>query len=105
MRVLPLCREISEMTVIRWRLIPTADWIAKINRKLIGWSNYFCLGPVSPAYAAVDQHVRRTLRRWLCAKHKVRRGATARFPDQHLYEVLGLKRLSDRTRNFSWAKT
>ncbi len=53
-KVQRLCREISDMTSCRWRLIDTQDWVAKINRKLIGWSNYFCLGPVSPAYAVVD---------------------------------------------------
>jgi RNA-directed DNA polymerase len=104
-KVQRLCREISDMTSCRWRLIDTQDWVAKINRKLIGWSNYFCLGPVSPAYAAVDSHVRRRLRQWLYAKHQVRRGGTARFPDQYLYGELGLKRLGERTRNFSWAKT
>ena len=54
-----------------------------------------------PAYAAVDQHVRRRLRQWLYAKHQIRRGGTARFPDQYLYQTLGLTRLSVRTRNFS----
>lgn len=104
-KVQRLCREISDMTSCRWRLIDTQDWVAKINRKLIGWSNYFCLGPVSPAYAVVDSHVRRRLRQWLYAKHQVRQGGTARFPDQYLYGELGLKRLGERTRNFSWAKT
>ncbi len=32
------------------------DRIGKINSKLAGWSNYFQLGPVSKAYAAVDRH-------------------------------------------------
>jgi hypothetical protein len=30
----------------------------KLNRTMIGWANYFCLGPVSKAYRAVDQHAR-----------------------------------------------
>ncbi len=25
--------------------------VAKLNRTMIGWANYFCLGPVSNAYA------------------------------------------------------
>jgi hypothetical protein len=28
----------------------------------------------------------------------------SRFPDRYLHEVLGLVRLSDRTRDFPWAK-
>jgi hypothetical protein len=27
---------------------------AKLNRVMIGWANYFCLGPVSKAYRAVE---------------------------------------------------
>ena len=60
--------------------------------------------PVSQAYRAIDQHVCRRLRHWLCVKHQVRGHGTARFPDARLYQELGLVRLSARTRSFSWAK-
>ena len=104
-KVQQLCCEISEMTSRLWTLIDAEDRIDRLNRKLIGWANYFCLGPVSKSYAAVDSHVRHRLRRWLCAKHKVPGQGTSRFPDEYLYQELGLARLSVRTRNFSWAKT
>ena len=104
-KVQSLCREISEMTSRRWTLLPAEDRVARINRKLTGWSNYFCLGPVSKAYKAVDRHVCRRLRRWLCAKHKVEGQGTSRFPDEYLYDALHLTRLELRTRNFSWANT
>jgi Group II intron, maturase-specific domain len=29
---------------------------AKLNRAMIGWANYFCLGPASKAYRAVEKH-------------------------------------------------
>lgn len=104
-KVQQLCREISEMTSRRWTLLDAEDRIDRLNRKLIGWANYFCLGPVSKAYAAVDSHVRHRLRQWLCAKHKVPGQGTSRYPDEYLHQTLGLTRLSMRTRNFSWAKT
>lgn len=103
-KILRLCREISEATSGRWTLKDVEDRVARLNRTLIGWSNYFCLGPVSKAYAAVDQHACKRLRQWLCKKHKVRGSGTTRFPDQYLYNELGLVQLSKRTRNFPWAK-
>lgn len=29
--------------------------VAQLNRKLTGWATYFCLGPVSQAYRAIDE--------------------------------------------------
>ncbi len=104
-KVQSLCREISEMTSRRWTLLPVEDRVARLNRKLTGWSNYFCLGPVSKAYKMVDRHVCRRLRQWLCAKHKIRGQGTSHFPDKHLYDELSLVQLEMRTRNFSWANT
>ena len=46
--------------------------MTQINGKLVGWANYFSLGPVSKAYHAIEQYTKRRLRRWLCHKHKVR---------------------------------
>jgi hypothetical protein len=102
-KITRLCREISEATSGRWVLKDVADRVATLNRKLNGWANYFRLGPVSKAYAAVDQHVSRRLRQWLCKKHKVRGSGTSRFPDTHLYDKLGLVRLSAKTRTLPWA--
>ena len=97
-------RAISELTNRRWLLIDTELQVAKLNRLLTGWANYFCLGPVSKAYRAIDAHVVERVRRWLCMKHKTPGRGTARFPDEHLYETLGLKRLAPTTRNLPWAK-
>ena len=98
-----VCDAISESTGRRTVLLSAGEQVARLNRLLGGWANYFCLGPVSQAYRAIDQHVCRRLRQWLCVKHKVRGHGTARFPDARLYQELGLVRLSVRTRSFSWA--
>ena len=102
-KITSLCREISDMTSRRWTLLSVEDRIAQINRKLTGWSNYFCLGPVSKAYRAVDRHACRRLRQWLCVKHKVRNRGITRFPDEYLHQTLGLIKLPLRTRRFTWA--
>jgi len=99
-----LCREVSELTRRRWLLFDVEDRVERLNRVLRGWSNYFCLGPVSKAYRSVDWHARRRLRQWLRAKHKVQSKGTARFPDEYLHQRLGLIQLELRTRDFPWAK-
>ena len=103
-KVRRICDEISERTGRHTTLLSVEEMVAHLNRMLAGWANYFCLGPVSPAYRAIDRHVCRRLRQWLCAKHKVQGRGTARFPDEHLHQVLRLARLGPRTRTWVWAK-
>jgi group II intron reverse transcriptase/maturase len=95
---------LSEVTDRRTGLLDAEEIVGRLNWKLRGWASYFCLGPVSPAYRLLDTHARQRLRRWLCKKHKVASRGTSRFPDQYLYEVLGLVHLAPRTRDLPWAK-
>lgn len=98
-----ICRKISEQTHRRWSLTAVETRVLSLNRLMIGWANYFRLGAVSPAYAAVDRHARRRLRQWLCRKHKVQGRGTSRYPDEYLDRELGLTRLAVRTRSLPWA--
>jgi len=102
-RVIRICEAISEMTGRNQLLLDQGMVVAKLNRTMIGWANYFCLGPVSKAYRAVERHARKRLRQWLCAKHQISWQATQKYPDAMLHEVLGLIRLTERTRSFPWA--
>src|SRR5881392_4072626 len=89
-RVIRICAAISEMTGRDQTLLDREMVVAKLNRTMIGWANYFCLGPVSKAYSAVENHARNRLLQWLCAKHKLVWPAAKRFPETSLHEVLGL---------------
>ena len=84
-------------------MMDAADRVVELDRMLVGWANYFRLGPVSKAYRIVDIHTRYRLRQWLCAKHKVKGQGTSRFPGEHLDQTLGLVKLQSRTRNLLWA--
>lgn len=88
-----LCGEISELTKRSTTRMEVEAQIGRINRKLRGWSNYFCVGTISRAYRHIDSHVRYRVRQWLCAKFQVPGQGTARFPDDYLYRELGLYRL------------
>jgi len=104
-RVQRLCRAVSEVTGRHSTQQDAETIVGTLNRKLMGWSNYFCLGPVSKAYRAVDKHTTRRLRQWLCTKHKVAGQGTGKFPDEALYRQFGLIRLTQRTNSLPWATT
>jgi len=88
-----LCGEISELTTRRMTWLDVDEQMGRINRKLHGWSNYFCIGTVSKAYRAIHSHVRDRVRRWLCAKFKVCGQGEARFPDVYRHQKLKLHQL------------
>jgi RNA-directed DNA polymerase len=104
-RVIRICEAISRETGRNKTLLDQGTVVGTLNRMMIGWANYFCLGPVSKAYQAVERHARKRLRQWLCAKHKVSWPATKRFPEADLHDVRGLVRLTTRTRSFPWANS
>jgi RNA-directed DNA polymerase len=100
-----LGREISRLTGPEWTWLDEKTQVARLNRTMVGWANYFCLGRVGRAYRNVNHHAMKRLRQWLCRKHKVRgQRGTSRFSDQYLHEQLGLVNIEKLTRNRLWAK-
>jgi RNA-directed DNA polymerase len=57
-----VCAAISAETGQNKTLLDEAAVAAKLNRIMVGWANYFCLGPVSKAYRAVERHARGCIR-------------------------------------------
>jgi RNA-directed DNA polymerase len=103
-RVIRICQAISGETGRNRTLLDHTTVVTKLNQMMNGWANYFCLGPVSKAYKAIDRHARKRLRQWLCAKHKAKWPATGKFPEASLHAKFGLVCLPERTHSFSWAK-
>ena len=103
-RVIRICQAISSETGRNKTQLDHQIIVTQLNRMMNGWANYFCLGPVSKAYRAIEQHARKRLRQWLCAKHKATWPATGKFPEASLHDKFGLIRLTERMRSFSWAK-
>jgi RNA-directed DNA polymerase len=69
------------------------DVVGQVNRRLVGWANYFRLGTLSGVYRALDAYTCMLLRRFLVRRHKVSGRGTRRFSNQVLRAQLGLKQL------------
>ncbi len=87
-RVIRICQAISSETGRNRTQLDHKTVVTKLNQMMNGWANYFCLGPVSKAYQAVDRHACKRLRQWLCAKHKEARLTTRKYSDAILHDRL-----------------
>jgi group II intron reverse transcriptase/maturase len=101
-KIQALCRAISEETGRSSTFLDPAVMVTRLNRMLVGWANYFCLGPVKAANRIVDTHACLRLRQWLGRKLKVQGTSRSRFSELHLRR-LGLIRLEGRRCNHLWA--
>jgi RNA-directed DNA polymerase len=88
-----LTRKLSEQTARRWLWLEPAEMVARLNRLLQGWGNYFRLGTVAAAYVRVNAHTRRRLRQWLTRKYPGRGSLGSRPGDRDPTATLGLLRL------------
>ncbi len=92
-KVARLREELSEMTGRNTTWLEVDEQIGRINRKLRGWSNYFCIGTCRQAYKSITEHVRHRVRQWLSAKFRVSGRGKTRFTNAHLHGELRLYRL------------
>jgi RNA-directed DNA polymerase len=100
-----ICDAVSEATGRRWTWRDPRLLVRDLNRQLVGWANYFSLGPVSPAYQAVMSHTRWRVCQWLRRKGVVGGGRTARGLARYLHDTLGLIDLAShrKAQLSSWA--
>jgi group II intron reverse transcriptase/maturase len=88
---------IYEETARNWLWLSEEEMIAKLNRILVGWRNYFSVGTVQHSYREIDAYLFQRLRQWWCRKHEVRNRRDSRFSTQFLYQHLGLVQLRAQT--------
>ena len=100
-RVIGKIRDATERRVL-W--LSAEEMVTGLNRVLIGWANYYSLGPVYQAYRAIDRYTPLRLRRWLRNKHKISNTGARCFPYEYLYDTLGLVQLQSLARSLPRAK-
>ena len=88
-KVQGICATLSELTRRSTIGQTVGEVVQRLNRRIQGWANYFCLGSVGAAYRAVTIHARGRLRQWLGRKNGKRVWAS-RCPEKHLHATLGL---------------
>ena len=78
--------------------------VAAISRLLRGWAEYFNQGPVLPTYKLIRWYVQRRLQRWLVRRSGQAGTGYRQYPDEYLYETLGLYALPRRRADLPSAK-
>ena len=59
---------------------PPEEVVVAVNRKPRGWSRYFSVGTLEPAYRTVDRYTEALFRQFLVRRHKVPGRGTRRVP-------------------------
>jgi RNA-directed DNA polymerase len=79
----------------QWLLSTAEIRVMEINQILRGWCGYFNQGPVIASYKILRKYTEKRLRRWLVDKSK-QRGTTGyrQYPDEYLYDELGLYKIA-----------
>jgi RNA-directed DNA polymerase len=98
-----ICAALSEQTQRQWGFLDPSELVARFNRMMRGWANYFCLGAVSAAYRIVDAHACFRLRQWLGRRERVQGSSRSRYSEPYLRRTFGLLKLEGRPRQRSCA--
>jgi RNA-directed DNA polymerase len=68
----------------------------KLNRRLVGWANYFSYGTISKTRRGVDFYVQDRVRHFLRRRMKIDGRGTAKFSEERVFgklEVLSVRKL------------
>lgn len=85
--------KIHDETARRWNLESPEKRVTELNALLRGWSGYFNQGRVIRAYRIIQRYTDARLRRWLIRRQGKRGTGYRQYPNEYLYETLGLYKL------------
>jgi group II intron reverse transcriptase/maturase len=90
-----IIQRIHDETTPRWNLGSAETRVSALNALLRGWSGYFNQGRVIRTYRVIQGYTRRRLQRWLIRRQGKRGTGYRQYPDEYLYETLGLYQLPE----------
>jgi group II intron reverse transcriptase/maturase len=90
-----LLARIHEETTSHWNWQRPAERVEVLNPILRGWCQYFNQGPVGNVYRVIRKYLERRFRRWLMRREQRRGTGYKQYPDDFLYEALGLFRMPE----------
>jgi len=99
-----LLRRVHERTSSQWYADSPENLVTVISRLLRGWCGYFDQGPVVKVYDLVRRYSERRIRRWLVKRRGGRGTGYRQFPDEYLYQTLGLYAIPLRRADLPRAK-
>jgi group II intron reverse transcriptase/maturase len=85
--------EIKGLTCNRNHALPKGVVIMKVNEIVRGWTNYFYYGHCSKDLSAIKYYLENRVRIYLRRKHGIRSKGYKKYPNNYLYEELGLFRI------------
>lgn len=88
-----IVEKIHDETTSRWNMDSAEKRVDELNALLRGWSGYFNQGRVIRAYRVIREYTERRLRRWLIRRQGKRGTGYRQYPDEYLYQTLGLYQL------------
>lgn len=88
-----LFQGIRDATSSRVGSTSAEERVRQLNPMIRGWANYFNQGPVHRIYRFIQDYTARRLRIWLARKSGKKGAGYRQYPNEFLYDTLGLIRL------------
>ena len=86
-------KEIKDLTCRTNLALPKEVVIVKLNETIRGWANYFYYGNCSKSFTHVKNYAEERVRMYMRRKHRLRGRGYSRYPNEYLYNILGLYKI------------
>ena len=95
--LLKIKAEVKELTKREHTMIPMDDIISKLNKKLVGWVEYFHYGNCSSSFRGLKFYIENCVAAHLGCRHKIRsfQSSVKEYNSKRLYNEYGLYKIPE----------